>query len=56
MYLDLEADDTFCDTAGIRVFGPVSGKTGRASAEAEATWHIVKAIPGPDEVVLRSLK
>ena len=24
-------------------------------AEAEATWHIVKAIPGPDEVVLRSL-
>ena len=44
----------FCDTAGIRVFGPVSGKTGRASAEAEATWHIVKAIPGPDEVVLRS--
>ena len=23
-------------------------------AEAEATWHIVKAIPGPDEVVLRS--
>ena len=47
MYLDLEADDTFGDTAGIRVFGPVSGKTG--------TWHIVKAIPGPDEVVLRSL-
>ena len=31
MYLDLEADDTFGDTAGIRVFGPVSGKTGRAS-------------------------
>ena len=54
MYLDLDVDDPFCDTAGIRVFGPVSGKTGRASAEAEATWHIVKAIPGPDEVVLRS--